>query len=147
MKVFKYSLMVLVFAVVANVTLAHALIMLVAPNTGISGQTTLKRNEESYPTDTVIKSQMGTQYFKNNNTFTTYTDPCPKCKITADLWKNSSGIWNHIKYASDVTMGNSKAFSNNTSEDTGSYYIKLKRSDITAAWTYVTWDWIVQKYN
>lgn len=142
MKIFKYSLMVLALAVIANVTLAYADIDL-GSKRGISGQNTLKYNLWSEPTEGVVKPDISTQSFYNFNTFTTYTNPCPNCVIRAELQKRVNDNWSDVK-STTAKKGQTGYFSGNTAEAPGTYRIKLKRDDITAAWTYVTWDWYVK---
>lgn len=143
MKALKYSFMVLAFAVVANVTLASADINLNPNQYGVSGQNTLKQNSWSDPTDGVVKKDLSTQRFYNYYTFTTYTDPCPKCVIKATLQKKVNGSWSDVT-STTAKMGQIGSLSGNTAEVPGTYRIKMKRNDITAAWTYVTWDWYLE---
>lgn len=143
MKIFKYSLMVLAIAVVANVTLARADINLNGNQYGISGQTKLYYNLWSDPTEGVVKKDLSTQSFYNYDTFTSYTDPCKDCEIKATLQKKVNNSWGDVK-STTAKMGKTGNFSTNTAEAPGTYRIKMKRNDITAAWTYVTWDWNVE---
>lgn len=144
MKVFKYSLMVLALAVVTNVTLARADITLTGNQKSIMDQTKLYYNAKSGATDAVVKDDLATQYFKNLSTFTTYTNPCNDCKIKAFMEERVNGTWSNVRSTKDTMVGEKKAFTGNTSESEGTFRIKMKRSDITAAWTYVTWEWIVK---
>ena len=143
MKIFKYSFMMLALAVITNVTLAHADINLNPPQRGISGQTKLYYNLWSDPTEGVIKKDLSTQSFYNFNTYTSYTDPCKKCEIKATLQEKVNGSWGDVS-STTAKMENTGYFSGNTSESPGTYRIKMKRNDITAAWTYVTWDWYLE---
>lgn len=144
MKAFKYSFLILTFAIVLSVTLAHADINLNPNQYGISGQNTLHYSTWSDPTDGVIKKDISTQSFYNYYTFTTYTDPCTDCNIKVTLQKkSSSGSWSDVK-STTAKMKKTGYFSTNTAEAPGTYRIKMKRDDITAAWTYVTWDWNVE---
>lgn len=143
MKIFKYSLIVLAFAVIASVTLVRADINLSGNQYGISGQTKLYYNLFSAPTEGVVKKDLSTQSFYNYNTYTSYTNPCEDCEIKATLQKKVDKDWNNVK-STTVKMKKTGYFSANTAEAAGTYRIKMKRNDITAAWTYITWDWNVE---
>lgn len=143
MKAFKYSFMVLAFAVVTSVTLAHADINLNPNQYGISGQTKLYYNAWSDPTDGVVKKDLSTQSFYNYNTFTSYTNPCKDCEIKATLQEKVNKSWGNV-VSTTAKMGKTGYFSGNTAETEGTYRIKMKRNDLTAAWSYVTWDWYVE---
>lgn len=147
MKIFKYSFMVLALAVVANVGLASADITLQEHQRGVTSQTKLYYNLWSSATEGVKKDDLSTQKFYNYHTYTSYTDPCDKCEIKVDLQKETNGKFNHIKYADNITMGNEGSFDTNTAETKGTYRIRMKRSDTTAAWTYLTWEWQVREIN
>lgn len=146
MKVFKYSIMVLVLTIATNVVLAHADINLSPNQYGISGQTKLYYNLWSDPTEGAVKTDESTQSFYVFNAFTSYTNPCPDCQIKAYLQRRVNNKWGDV-IPTITTKGNTGYFSGNTAEAAGTYRIKLKRHDITAAWTYVTWDWYVKAKN
>lgn len=144
MKIFKYSFMVLMIAVIANVALVNAY---VNPNVYgyVYGTADMGPAETVRLRDDIQKDNIGAQSITNTRTFTTITDPCTDCKIQVNLLRKlSSG-----KYDNNGTIyfkqGETKSFiSQDVSYSEGIYTLSFKRSGITAVRTYVGFDWKVQ---
>lgn len=143
MKALKYSFMVLAFAIVANVTLASADRSLGSNQTGTSGTVEIHVGQTA-KIEPFIKTKDSTQYFINEYTHTTSTDPCPKCDIVATLQHRVNGKWDNIASSGNTRMGQKKDFSGNTAELKGIYALSIRRNNLTAAITYVQYEWYIQ---
>ncbi len=143
MKVFKYSFMVLTFAIVANVTMTYADRYLENWQIGVTGTAEIHVGQ-SVKAEAFVKERFGTQSFYNQKTFTTSTDPCPKCDILATLQKRVNGTWSDVKSSNNTRMGQRNYFNGNTAEAPGVFRLSIKRNNLTAAITYVLYEWEIQ---
>ena len=135
MKFLKYSLLVLVLAIAADFCLVSALTE-DASATYISE--TIEPNEDYSYTAYMNKTKESQQSYYNMDTYTTITNPCPKCVIAVKFQKNDG---DHCERA--VVQGQTVYAQLTSFALPGKYRIGLRRSDLTLVTTYTfgLWTW------
>ena len=123
MKYIKYSLIILVIAIMTDIYFVSATVY---PTVGIA--LTLTKNQP-YTTSLYEKNNNNCQTYEHTYSFTAITDPCTDCQILVTP-KNSSGE----TFTSYLTkMNNTYVFTKNSGLtcQPGNYKISIKRNDTT----------------
>ena len=89
-------------------------------------------------TRTIIKKSWAGQKVKVLNAYTAMTDPCPKCDFEFMLYNEAMG---KTEGSLTLKMNQTGAFPGDTDMPPGRYYMKVKRADVTALPTMVSFKW------
>lgn len=144
MKILKYSFVILVVSMVANIAMVSATVTLRPDQWGVSGQSEIPAGK-TIKTVEVVKERFATQNFYNYYANTPQTIPCTDCKFNVELYKKvSNNNWNKVGTVKNIQMKQRGYFYNNTSEGPGTYYLSIKRNGFTVYTTILIWEWFVQ---
>lgn len=95
----------------------------------------LIKNQWSDPSVMYTKTNLTTQSYQNDNTFTSLTNPYDDCKIQTRL------VGEYNEQTVTTTRGNTKEYTGSMMNELGDYYIVIRRSDTTllSTYHYATW--------
>lgn len=134
MKLFRYSLIILLISIVLDCVMCFAY---ASPNaTGIS--VTLKTNNSQF-TSYRTKNVMSSQYYENTFASTLITNPCTKCKIMVKPYTEDGDTYAGVL----TTMGNKYRFPDDFSKQPNNYRLNIWRYDVTAMDTQHTGVWTI----
>lgn len=139
MKILRYSCCCLMVAVLLSVSIAYA----GGRATGIISHIAEIKSGKTVESSPAIRSNNEkAQWFKNEETYTTITNPCNDCTIKTTLYKQyeDGGTVKYRQVGSVTTQrGNQKSFSRGI--ESGVYKVSLQRVGATPWTTTVSYRW------